>query len=415
MKGNTQPIGNANQVLLGDCLSVMNRLPEASIDLAYLDPPFFTAKKHQLAARKSGIRYSFSDRWKSEHIYADFLFERINLIKRLLKDTGSIFVQCDKSAEHIVRTVLDQVFGTQQFQSEIVWSYKRWSNAKKGLMPAHQNIYFYSKTKDFKFNTLYMPYSDKTNVDQILQKRQRSKQNKSVYLMDEQGEQVIGAEKRGVPLSDVWQIPYLNPTAKERVGYPTQKPLSLIRLIIELVTDKDDIVLDPFCGSGTTCVAAKVLNRQYIGIDESQDALLLTKQRLEAPFQSSIKRTNNTKTAGRNEQVDECLRLSLTNLPYNRITRNNGIDAILVEHFNDKPALVRVQRPKELLQDAAQLLTKAMLKKRSEKGFLIQTHNCETSKTISLHLHEQISLIILPCVAIHTELNSELENNDSDV
>ena len=98
----------------------------------------------------------------------------------LLKDTGSIFVHCDKNAEHIVRAVLDSVFGSKNFQSEIIWSYKRWSNAKKGLLPSHQNIYFYSKSKDFKFNRIFRSYSETTNVDQILQDRSRDKNNKSI-------------------------------------------------------------------------------------------------------------------------------------------------------------------------------------------------------------------------------------------
>lgn len=396
--------GLIDTILRGDCLTVMDDIPKASVDLAYLDPPFFSAKTHQLAARDSGIRYRFKDRWKNEHVYADFLFARISRVKELLKDTGSIFVHCDKSAEHIVRAVLDQVFSDEQFQSEIVWAYKRWSNAKKGLMSAHQNIYFYAKTKDFKFNTLYMPYSEKTNIDQILQKRQRSKDNKSEYQIDNKGEQVIGAEKKGVPLSDVWQIPYLNPTAKERVGYPTQKPLRLLQQIVELVTDKGDIVLDPFCGSGTTCVAAKGLNRHYIGIDESEEALKLTKQRLNTPLQPSAKRSDVIKERHSKEWIDECLSFSLASIPFNRISRNKGIDAILVEHFNEKPVLVKVQRPNELLKDATDLLLAAMKKKQSEIGFIIQTHACDTSEQITPLLNKHLRLISLPALTIKNEL-----------
>ncbi|MDT0594523.1 DNA-methyltransferase [Glaciecola petra] len=395
-----------DRILLGDCFSLMNDIANTSIDLAYLDPPFFSAKTHQLAARETGIRYRFSDRWKNEHIYADFLFTRISRVKELLKDTGSIFVHCDKSAEHIVRTVLDQVFGAEHFQSEIVWTYKRWSNAKKGLMPAHQNIYFYSKTDTFKFNHLYTPYSDKTNIDQILQKRQRSKDNKSVYLINKQGEQVIGAEKRGVPLSDVWHIPYLNPTARERVGYPTQKPLSLLQQIVELVTEEGDIVLDPFCGSGTTCVAAKALNRHYIGIDESKEAFKLTQQRLETYIKPSVRRSDATKTQASKEWIDKCLALSLASIPFNRILRNKGIDAILVEHFNSKPVLVKVQDQSETLKEACDILVKAMQKKQSEKAFIIQTHNCHTNEQILPLLNQHLSLIVMPALTIKQALQS---------
>ena len=113
-------------------------------------------------------------------------------------------------------------------------------------MNNHQNIYFYSKTKDFKFNTFYTDYSASTNVDQILHDRVRNKDSKSIYKTDEDGKPVIGKKKNGVPLSDVWNIPYLNPKAKERTGYPTQKPILLLEQIIKIATDKGDVVLDPF-------------------------------------------------------------------------------------------------------------------------------------------------------------------------
>ena len=103
---------------------------------------------------------------------------------------------------------------------------------------------------------------------------------KSVYKKDENGNVVLGKEKKGVPLSDVWEIPYLNPKAKERTGYPTQKPVLLLNQILNIVTEEGDLVVDPFCGSGTTCVSAKSLKRQFIGVDISKDAVELANSRL---------------------------------------------------------------------------------------------------------------------------------------
>lgn len=360
-----------NEVIFGDCLDKMKSIEQCSIDLIYLDPPFFTERKHTLKNRERTKEFSFDDSWGSNKGYASFLKERIEIMHGLLKDTGSIFIHCDKNGEHIVRAILDQIFGENNFQSEIIWTYKRWSNSKKGLLPAHQNIYFYSKTKDFKFNKIFTNYSETTNIDQILQRRTRDEHNKSIYDVDSSGNTINGDQKKGVPLSDVWDIPYLNPKARERVGYPTQKPLLLLDQIIKLVTDEGDVVLDPFCGSGTTCVSAKLLDRNYIGIDKSLDAVELAKSRIDNP----IKTESNLLKKGRESYINadqEALGL-LKGLSFNAVQRNKGIDAILVEYHENSPVLVRVQKKNEPLDQAVSLLAKAMKIKKSKKSILIQT------------------------------------------
>ncbi len=362
-----------NYFIEGDCIDSMEQITECSINLIYLDPPFFTEKKHALKNKERTKEFSFDDTWGSSEGYAHFLYDRIKVMHQLLRDDGSIFVHCDKSAEHIVRAVLDKVFGEKNFQSEIIWSYKRWSNSKKGLLPTHQNIYFYSKTKNFKFNTIFTSYSETTNVDQILQRRTRDSDNKSIYDRDKNGEALLGDKKRGVPLSDVWDIPYLNPKAKERVGYPTQKPLLLLERIIELTTDKNDIVLDPFCGSGTTCVAAKLLERNYIGLDKSKEAIELSKSRIENP----IKTESNLLKKGRKAYLSadkKALEL-LEGLKFNAVQRNKGIDAILQEQYQGTPILVRVQKDQETISESASALAKAMKIKKSKKSILIQTNH----------------------------------------
>lgn len=362
-----------NKIILGDCLNILNTLQPKSIDLIYLDPPFFTERIHKL--KNNDKEYSFEDIFECEDNYRVFLFDRLLLMKELLKETGSIFVHCDKTAEHIIRGLLNEIFGESNFQSEIIWHYKRWSNSRKGLLPSHQNIYFYSKSKNFKFNTIYTPYSETTNIDQLLYNRTKDANDKSVYQTNVNGEYELAKEKKGVPLSDVWDIPFLNPKAKERVGYPTQKPISLLQRIIELVTDEGDLVLDPFCGSGTTCVSAKLLNRKYIGIDKSKDAIDLTKSRLEAPVMSESKVLKN----GRNsfKKDNETLLKNVIEVPFIQVQRNKGIDAILVEHYKDAPVLVKIQNENESLESTLDLLEKAVKTKKSKKAFLIQTKEGE--------------------------------------
>src|SRR5262249_12109144 len=161
---------------------------------------------------------------------------------------------------------------------------------------------------------------------QILQRRSRDEFNKSVYHRDDDGNVIANGNKRGVPLSDVWDIPFLNPKAKERTGYPTQKPLLLLERIITLTTNDGDCVLDPFCGSGTTLVAAQFLHRRAIGIDVSEDAVALTKKRLNKSVRSSSRLMEVGREAYRN--ADEVVLALLQGLEYVPIQRNNGIDAI---------------------------------------------------------------------------------------
>ena len=308
------------------------------------------------------------------------LYIKLRLIecRRVLKNTGSIFLHCDKKASHYLRVALDEVFGMNNFRSEIIWNYKRWSNSKKGLLNNHQNIYFYSKTNDFKFNMFYTDYSASTNVDQILHDRARNKDSKSVYKKDLDGKPVIGKEKNGVPLSDVWNIPYLNPKAKERTGYPTQKPILLLEQIIKIVTDPGDIVLDPFCGSGTTCVSAKSLKRQFIGIDISKDAVELANSRLEEMVISE----SNLLNKGTNEYQEKTEKelAILQNINAFPVQRNSGIDGFLKDHFEGMPVPVKIQGEYETIEDAIEKLEKASLGRDYKMKILIQTRETGISR-----------------------------------
>ena len=361
-----------NNVVCADCLETLKKMKTEKIDLIYLDPPFFTQNIQSLVSSKKNEKFSFCDKWKDMDEYLKFMEVRLEECKRVLKDTGSIFVHCDRNASHYLKVLLDKIFGTQYFQSEIIWFYKRWSNSKKGLLNNHQVILFYSKTSNFKFNRIYTDYSETTNVDQILQDRIKDKNGKSKYKIDENGESVIGKSKKGVPLSDVWEIPYLNPKAKERVGYPTQKPLILLEQIIKLVTEEGDIVLDPFVGSGTTVVAAKMLKRGYLGIDISQEAVDLTKERLEklVKTESFLLKKGRASYQKQTEQQVELLKM-IGAIP---VQRNNGIDGFLKEYIDGKPVSVKIQKQDETLDEAVSKLIKASKTKKCIYMILIRTH-----------------------------------------
>ena len=364
-----------NNVYCGDCLELIKGLADDSIDLVYMDPPFFTQETQRLTNKK-GREYSFNDSWTDMDQYIDYIGTRLEECRRVLKETGSIFVHCDRNASHYLKIALDRIFGEENFQSEIVWEYKRWSNSKKGLLNNHQIIFFYSKTKKFKFRTIYTDYSATTNVDQILQERVRDKNGKSKYKLDENGEAVVGQAKKGVPLSDVWEIPYLNPKAKERVGYPTQKPVILLERIIKLVTDENDIVLDPFVGSGTTMVAAKILNRQYVGFDRSEEAISLSMERI-----GSIVKTESfllEKGRGAYQNLDEHVLSIIKSINAVPVQRNNGIDGFLKEYVKDSPVAVRVQREGETLDDTISKLRRACKSKHCSYMIAVRTHQSDS-------------------------------------
>ena len=345
------------QVYEGDCLDVLQEVPDSSIDLVYMDPPFQTQRVHKSITRSGDNEFSFSDVWHSEHSYASFVNRCLALVRTKMKPSGSIFFHCDKSANHIVRSELDKVFGCDNFRAEVIWHYRRWSNAKRGLLNAHQTIFFFSKGSSYKFNLVLEDYSPSTNVDQLMQKRARDSRNKAVYARSDDGQVVPSGPKKGVPMSDVWDIPFLNPKAKERVGYPTQKPIELLKRIIELVTDPGDTVLDPFCGSGTTLVAAKLLHRGAIGIDVLREAVDLTRERLQDPVSTESKLLRVGKNAYENHH--EFAARHLGPLDYVPVQRNRGIDGILKNELDGMPVYLRVQRGWETQADAAAALVAA--------------------------------------------------------
>ena len=388
------------QVLKGDCLNIIPLLGKQSIDLIYLDPPFFTNKIQKLKTRDGKKEFSYEDIWESQKEYAKFMFDRVLALKDVLKDTGSIFVHCDRNATHIIKAVMDDIFGCDNFQSEIIWYYKRWSNSKKGLLPSHQTIYFYSKTKEFKFNAIYTEYSETTNIDQILQKRTKDNSGKTIYAKDANGKALMSDAKKGVPLSDVWEMPYLNPKAKERTGYPTQKPILLLERIIDIASEEGDTILDPFCGSGTSLVAGKIKNRNVIGIDISEDAAQLSRQRLSLPIKSDSLVLKNGRGAYLNNDLAE---LFLYGVDYIPVQRNNGIDAVLKKQYDGKPILIKIQKDNESLEDAINLLYRAALSKNSKKSFLIRTND-----TKSLFDYDNRPSIIEIIDAVNFRINDAL-------
>jgi site-specific DNA-methyltransferase (adenine-specific) len=360
------------RLICGDCRAELPAIEAGSVRLAYLDPPFFTQRVHRLGTRDSSREFSFSDLWSGHEEYAAFLHQSLSEVWRVLSADGSVVLHCDRRSAHIARAVLDRVFGAEHFRSEIIWSYRRWSNGQRALLPSHQTLLLYGKSSRYVFNPSYGEYSPATNVDQLLQRRSRDARGKSTYARDAAGEVVAAGAKRGVPLGDVWDIPYLNPKAKERVGYPTQKPVLLLERVIALASEPGDLVLDPCCGSGTTLVAARLLGRRALGIDSSQQAIAISRERLRSPVKTESRLLQEGRDAYR--QTDAAALLALCDLDLVPVQRNRGMDAILRRQYLGRPVAVRVQRPHESVAQAARLLARAGESKNCELMLLIVTN-----------------------------------------
>jgi len=231
----------------------MREFSNESIDLIYLDPPYYTNRNFK------NNNYKFSDKWKNIDAYLEFMEVRLTETHRILRSTGSIYLQADWRVIFDLKPIMDSIFGRDNFKNDIVWSYNSGGSSKKTkFAKKHDTILFYTKSDTSTFNTQRIPYECGI-----------SKKHKHNFHKD------------GKRMGDSWNdIHTLSTTARERTGYPTQKPIALLDRIITVSSNLGDIVLDPFCGSGTALKSAQNLGRQYIGIDENIYAVEVSNKRL---------------------------------------------------------------------------------------------------------------------------------------
>ena len=263
-----------NNVICGDCKDWLTYVPDNSVDLIYIDPPFFSNKTYEIVWGNGFELRSFGDRWKGGiNHYIGWMRDKIIEAHRILKPTGSIVLHCDYHANHHLRLLLDDIFGEKNFQNEIVWHYKTSSGAcSKNLIKNHDLLYHYSKNKKSKttFNQVKETWPYNT-----LKKWQTDK--KGIYRMN--GKKKYYIDPEGKKIDDVLYFT-LSSRSKERIGYRTQKPESLIERVLKLFSNKNDIVLDFFGGGGTTAKVAFDLNRRFITGDISPVAVRVIKDRL---------------------------------------------------------------------------------------------------------------------------------------
>ena len=324
-----QPNIQNRTFFLGDNLDFLPRINTECVDLIYLDPPFNKKKKFTApigsAAEGAEFRDWFGeqdikDEWVEEirqehpelhsflrgvremgnsynYCYLVYMAVRVVECHRILKPTGSVYLHCDHTMSAFLKLLMDCIFGEKQFRNEIVWHYSAGHGPKKDFRRKHDTIFRYSKTNDYMFNKQFDPYPEDyeykhefrfTDEEGRLYRKNRRKdpagQDKRFYWDD------------GVACDTVWtflrakkwnQIPS---TSKERTNYPTQKPLALLERIVKASSNKGDLVLDPFCGCVTACIAAEKLGRKWVGIDISIKAWKFIELRLKEEVDEDVTR-----------------------------------------------------------------------------------------------------------------------------
>ena len=330
-------------IYCGDNLDQLKKLPDACIDLIYIDPPFNSNRNYEVFWGETKEKRAFEDRHESTQAYIEFMRPRCVEMARVLRKTGSFYYHCDWHASHYVKVMLDQIFGENCFQNEIVWKRTSAHSSARRYGPVHDILFFYTGSDDYVWNDQFQPFSDTylsefyTHTDPDGRRWRRSDLTGDGIRHGDSGKPWRGIdvtskgrhwavpgdacdrlgipegavqarldaldkakrihwpkkkdgipqfkryadEMPGVPLQTVWDdIPPLHNLAAERLGYPTQKPLALLDRIIKSSSNENDVVLDAFCGCGTALVAAQNLKRQWIGIDVSPTACRVMAKRL---------------------------------------------------------------------------------------------------------------------------------------
>lgn len=406
------------RVVHGDCLPVMRTISSNSVDLVYMDPPFFTGKEQRSRGRRQwqGEQLAFSDIWGTYSKYLEWMRQRLIEVHRLLKDSGAVFLHCDWHANHLLRVELDEIFHPDQFRAEIIWVYKRWTNSLRAFQRSHETLFFYSKSDRYQFNILFEDYSFTTNIDQIWQKRGRGVDGRAVTLGDGNGGYVpLGKDKPGVPMRDVWEIPYLNPKARERVGYPTQKPVELLKRVIQATTEPGDLVLDPFCGSGTTLVAAKFLARNSIGIDTSAEAVTISEERLRNSDVAGSSKHDVPYKLGKFLELtrDEKVRVLARRLQFNIAQRNRYIDGFLKRNIKESAVSVRYTGT-ELNPEAIDGFVHASTKRLCSIGLIVVDQaSQEDSRKVGSNSQSDFQIVLVSYEELcHSNWTAERLRND---
>ena len=348
MPSNTGEPNWSNQTIwTGDNLDIMRGMNSACVDLIYLDPPFNSKHNYAAPIGSKAAGAAFKDTWGLDDVnlawhgeiahehpglyallqatrqihgdsmmaYLIYMAIRLREMRRLLKPTGAIYLHCDPTASHYLKLLMDSLFGARAFRNEIVWRYKKYQKAEMRHFTRNSDrVLFYASSSEA--DSLFSPVFQKLKKPKRYLRRVWDKETKRIVnAKDDDGRvqyMTVDQEK----IDDVWNIPYLMPASKERLGYPTQKPLALVRRIVQASSREGDMILDPFCGCATACIAAELEHRQWAGIDISAKAADLVQDRMQREVQLFYRGAHRTDIPARTDLGNVILYSDLRNRRY---------------------------------------------------------------------------------------------------
>ena len=306
----TKPNFVDKTIWTGDNLDILRGLNSETVDLIYLDPPFNSNKNYEAPVGSKAAGAAFKDTWtlsdldvawmgliadehppiaylldtsgkvhgKGMQSYLTMMAVRLLEMRRVLKPTGSIYLHCDPFASHYLKQLMDAIYGVTNYRNEIVWRYKKYQKASMSYFTRNSDrILYYLRSNQ----ATYSPVFEKLKTPKRYLKRVWDKETQRIVNAKDQNGHVQYMTIHEQKIDDVWELSYLMPASRERIGYPTQKPLALLERIIKASSNEGDVVLDPFAGCATACVAAEKLGRQWVGIDLSPKAAELVNVRLQ--------------------------------------------------------------------------------------------------------------------------------------
>lgn len=276
--------GSQSLLVQGDNLELLRSLPPAIADLVVTDPPFHTGRRHVPPRARGAVvvqttdgvgQGGFNDCWDDIEHYLDFLRPRLEEMHRILKPDGSMVVHLDHRAVHEVKLEMDRIFGRRHFINEIIWHYTGGGRSKRYFSRKHDILLWYARGGRWTFN-----------IDEIRVPYKPSSGYARGGIVGRSGKR-YRPHPAGTPVDDVWDIPMINPLSRERCGFPTQKPERLLERIILAMSCEGDLVIDPFCGSGTAAVVAERFGRRWIACDCSAQAVAITARRIKEAGRSA--------------------------------------------------------------------------------------------------------------------------------